>query len=170
MRIETALILSTLLIVAILFLIRFDEKEPKPFQPIPELTFENTLLTEVDTNRTLGRAFGLKGVQEQEILHLESLRYWTERLESLVADKATFGDDVITLSGNVSFSQTNGYRYESQKAIYFQQSGLLEIPVAFTATMHDTTVQGEMLQYETQKREIDATHIYAVKDSVKQVQ
>jgi len=127
-----------------------------------EMEFTNTTFTEVDTQKLQGRAYGTHGVRDAGVLTIDNLFYQTDVIESLVANKATYIEDIIYLEGNVILDQNNGARYETEQAEYNKKSEILNITAPFVATRDDNIVHGDTLRYDTQKKEVYATIIDAI--------
>lgn len=161
-RLEFILPMIVSLIVAATFLVKIDTHDYKKKKLTKELEFNETTLVEVDTNRTLGLAHCHHGLYENSVWTLLKVTYYTDSIEYLKADKATYHEDTVYLDGNVTLYQKGGYHYETQHAVYHKQNEEIEITSPFTAILGENIIKGDWLLYKARQKEGFARKINAV--------
>jgi hypothetical protein len=158
-------VILTLLTVAILSVaLRVEIKNSKASKNIftKELEFTHTTFTEVDTNKTLGVAYGTYGVRNAGVLTVDNLQYHTESIKDLRAKKGKYIGDKIYLDYNITVHQKEGSDYKAEHAIYDKKSEILNITSRFTAVINGNVMNGDSLRYDTRNREAFATNVNAV--------
>ena len=161
-RLEPLLIGAILLIVSLAFFVKFEDTIPPQAPFTKALEFTDTHFIEVDENRTQRSLFSHYGVYDKGVLHLKKLRLHTEDIAMLVADDGNFSKASITLLGNVTFYEKEGYTYTTQEAEYHQISKILTLKTPFEARMGSSIIHGKSLQYNTQTEVLVATDIEAL--------
>jgi hypothetical protein len=127
-----------------------------------ELEFTHTTFTEVDTNKTLGVAFGTYGIRDAGVLTVDNLKYHNDNIKELRAKKGKYIGNKIYLDNNITVNQKEGFNYKAEHAIYDKKSEILNITSPFVAVMNDNIVHGDSLIYNTKKREAFGTNVNAV--------
>jgi len=164
MGLKLEIILIVLAVVILSVALRIEIKNSKVSKQIvtKELEFTNTTFTEVDTNKTLGVAYGTYGTRDAGILTVDNLRYHTDSIKLLRAKKGTYKGDKIYLDHNITVNQKEGFDYKAEHAIYDKKSEILNITSPFTAFMNENVIHGNSLRYDTKKREAFGTDVDAV--------
>lgn len=160
-RIEFVLFIAIVIIVGGSLTVELNNIESSKESFTKELEFTNTTFIEVDTNKLHGRAYGVYGKRDDGVLSIDNLRYKTETIKSLVANKGTYMGNIIYLEGDVIMFDTNGYRYETQQAEYDQKTEILNITAPFVTTREDNIYKGDTLTYHTRKETVYGTTIDA---------
>ncbi|MBT8348180.1 MAG: LPS export ABC transporter periplasmic protein LptC [Sulfurovum sp.] len=127
-----------------------------------EIEFTNTTLIEVDTDKMKSRAYTTYGVRDKDVLTLDKIVYTGDRIESLSANKARFKDDFIHLDGDVVMQEKDGYKYETQHAIYNKETEILNITSPFTGVRGQNRIKGESMEYNTRKKKATGTSVGTV--------
>ena len=127
-----------------------------------ELEFTDITLTEVDTNKTMGVAYGTYGIRDQGILTIENFQYYDNDIKLLRAKKAIYDADKIYLDNDVVFVQKEGSRYYTDHAVYDQQNEILDVTSPFKAIMGKSVVRGDTLRYWIQSKKAYATNVDAI--------
>lgn len=161
-RIELVLFVAIVIIVGGSFTMKLNDNADKLKPFTKELEFTNTTFTEVDTVKLQGHAYGTYGVRDDGVLTITNLRYKTDAIKSLIANKGTYMGNTIYLEGDVVMDDTNGYIYETQQAEYNQETEILNITAPFVATRDDNIMKGDTFTYNTRKEEAYGTTIDAV--------
>jgi hypothetical protein len=160
-RLEWLLILLIVVTIATTAMVKLtNTKEGMKFKN-RELEFHKTEFVEVDTNKTLSKSFVETGIREDGILRLVDIKYSTENISLLVANRATYKKNILYLDGNVILDEVEGYRYTTENAQYNQKSEILTIPSAFTALKGKSIIQGSSMHYDSLKKEMNATKVDA---------
>jgi len=127
-----------------------------------ELEFHKTIFIEVDTNKMQSKSFVQVGIRQEGVLRLEHIKYSTDNIILLVADKAIYQQNILFLEGNIQLDEIQGYRYSTEHAKYNQKSEILTIPSAFIALKGKNIIRGSSLHYDTVKKEMNATNVDAI--------
>jgi hypothetical protein len=162
LRLETVCILAIVVIVTGAMTLTVDNSAIKNTTFTKELEFTNTTFTEVDSKKLQGRAYGTYGVRDNGVLSLDNLVYFTENIKYLIANKGKYVGDILTLKGNIVMEEKAGYHFDTQDAIYNQETEILDVQSAFTATRGKNIIKGDTLVYNTRNKEAYGTAIDAV--------
>lgn len=127
-----------------------------------EVEFTNTTLIEVDTEKMKSRAYTTYGVRDKDVLTLDKIVYIGDRIESLSANKARLKDDFLHLDGDVVMQEKDGYKYETQHAIYNKKTEILNITSPFTGVRGQNRIKGESMEYNTRKKKATGTTVGTV--------
>jgi len=127
-----------------------------------ELEFFSTTFIEVDTQKKQAQLYTPHGVRESGILILDKINYYTPTIDSLLANKGTYQNDILHLDGHVSLKETVGNIYKTEHAVYDQKKEILTITSPFVAYMGANIFRGETLIYDAVHKEANATKIDAI--------
>ena len=127
-----------------------------------EMEFTDTVLREVDNNKSLSVSHGRYGIRESGILTIHNLRYHTDSIKLLKAKRGIFKGDDIYLDHNVTVNKEKGSDYYTEHAVYNQKTGILNVTAPFLAIMGKNIMHGNTLRYDTNKKEAFATQVDAV--------
>ena len=137
-------------------------------KPIPtkvftkEVEFTNTTLIEVDTENIKSRVYATYGVRDNDVLTLDDPVYLSDKLESLSANKARFKGDFLYLEGNVVLQEKDGYKYETEYAVYNKKTEILHITSHFTGVKGQNIIEGESMEYNIRKKKATGTTVVTV--------
>jgi hypothetical protein len=162
LKLEFILIFLTVGILAVALKVEIKDSKIKHNKLSKELEFTNTTFTEVDTNKTLGIAFGTYGVRNAGVLTVDNLIYHTDSIEDLRAKKGKYIGDKIYLDYNITVHQKEGSDYKAEHAVYDKKSEILNVTSPFTAVINGNVMYGDSLVYDTRKREAFGTNVKAV--------
>ncbi|WP_295417758.1 hypothetical protein [Sulfurovum sp.] len=162
LKLEIILIVAIAAIVGGSYMVKFTNDTSNKKSPTKELEFTETTFIEVDTNKTLGRAFSTYGIRDAGVLTLYDLKYHTDNIRLLRSKKGIYKGNKIYLDGNITVDQKEGFDYRAQHAVYDKKTQILDITSAFTAVMNKNIIHGNTLRYDTQKKEAFAKQIDAV--------
>ena len=161
-KLEFVLIIAIIGIMAGSLMLKL-RNTPVPTQvSTKEIEFINTTLIEVDTENMKSRAYATHGVRDQGVLTLDNIVYLGDHIESLSANKARLKGDFLHLDGDVVLQEKDGYKYETQNAIYNKKTGILNITSHFTGVRGQNFVQGESMAYDTHKKKATGTTVGTV--------
>jgi len=152
-------------IVAITFItttVKLTNTSSNSKQSNKELEFIDTTFIEVDTQKMQSKLYTPKGVRQNGLLTLNKVNYYTPTIDSLLADKGRYKDNILYLDGHVSLKETTGNLYKTEHAIYDQKKEVLTITSAFVAYMDRNIFHGDTLVYNAITKEANATKIDAV--------
>lgn len=127
-----------------------------------ELEFYNTTFIEVDTQKMQGKLYTPYGIRQAGLLTLNKINYYTPKIDSLLADKGLYKDDILHLDGHVSLKETTGNLYKTEHAMYDQKKQILTITSPFVAYMDRNIFHGQTLVYNAITKEANATIVDAV--------
>jgi len=162
LKLELILIILTVVILSVA--LRVEIKNSKADRKVftKELEFTHATFTEVDTNKTLGVAFGTYGIRDAGVLTVDNLKYYNDNIKELRAKKAKYIGNKIYLDNNITVNQKEGFNYKAEHAIYDKKSEIINITSPFVAVMNDNIVHGDSLVYDTKKREAFGTNVNAI--------
>jgi hypothetical protein len=161
-RLEYIITIIIGFILVSFFLINIEQKSLKKSEFTKELTFRDTRLIEVDTQKILGLAHSRYGEVEKKVLTLSDIVYHSDTVNLLRAKKGIYVGDYLQLEGNVTLNQKEGFYYKAQKATYNKKSELLTIDSPFEAYLNENVISGKNLIYDMKKKKITAQKIKAV--------
>jgi len=127
-----------------------------------ELEFVKTTFLEVNDKKMLSKSYSTYGVRKNGVLTLDNVRYETNQIEKLLADKGVYKENILYLDGNVSLKEKKGFFYTTEHANYNQKTEVLYITSPFVAYINQNIIHGDSLVYYTLKEEVNATKIDAV--------
>jgi len=161
-KLEMVLVVMIVLIISTATRVTLTNTEASTNGSHKEMEFKDTTFIEVDMDKMLAKAYSSHGIRENSILTLEDLKYQTHNIESLVADKAIYDSDILTLEGNVSMHEKEGFDYATTHARYNQKTEILEVNAPFVAKMDQNIISGSSMRYDAVKKEAQGTAIDAV--------
>ena len=162
LKLETLITVVIIAILSVTLMVRFTHKSSNGERFTKELEFTDTTLTEVDTVTMQGRAFGSYGIRDAGVLTLHNIKYHTNNIESLRANKGTYKGNKLYLDGNITLNQKEGFDYSAEHAVYDKKIKILDITSEFSAIMDGNTIHGYTLHYDVQKKEAFGKRIDAV--------
>ena len=127
-----------------------------------ELEFINTTFIEVDTKKMQAKLYSPYGVRKDEVLSLDDVKYHTSNVEYLLANKASYSNNILHLDGNVTLLEITGNIYKTEHAIYNQKEEILTITSPFIAYINKNIFKGNTLIYKAITKDVNATMIDAV--------
>jgi lipopolysaccharide assembly outer membrane protein LptD (OstA) len=160
-KIEGILIVTIGILITGSFMMKLNDTVNKENHITKELAFTNTTFIEVDTKKLQGKAYGTQGVRNDGVLTIYNLRYESETIRALKAEKGIYMRDIIYLEGNVEMNDTKGYHYTTQQAEYNQNSEILNITAPFVVIQNKTIIKGDTFMYDTRKKDSAGTMIDA---------
>ncbi|SFZ97809.1 hypothetical protein MNB_SV-5-180 [hydrothermal vent metagenome] len=127
-----------------------------------ELEFTNTTFTEVDTNNTVGIAYGTYGVRDNGVLTMKNFRYYSDSIKLLRSKTATYIGDKIYLDVNVILNKELGSDYYTEHAIYDKKEEILDITAPYKAYMGQNIMYGDTLRYWAKSKKAFSTNVDAI--------
>ena len=124
-----------------------------------ELELKNATLVEVDQEQILGKLVTKYAVSQDKILLLKELKYFTKNIEYMRANEAKLSGYTLSLKGDVKMQEKDGYLYQTQEAIFYQQRQTLVIATPFYASMGKNILEGKRLLYNLKEKKIYARDI-----------
>jgi len=162
LKLEIILIVLVMAILSLALSVRISNGRKTNHLPTIELEFKDMTLREVDTNKTMGVAYGTYGVRDKGILTIQNFKYQDDSIQLLRADTAIYEKEKIYLNNNVVFVQTEGQRFDTEHAEYDQKSEILDITSPFKTVIGKNIVHGDTLRYWMKNKEVYATNIDAI--------
>jgi lipopolysaccharide export system protein LptA len=95
---------------------------------------------------------------------LDNIIYMSPNIKSIVAKKAQIEGHLLYLDGDVVLQEKEGYRYETQHAMYNDDTKILKITSPFVGVKGDNTIEGETLEYDTRKKKATSLSVGTVFD------
>ena len=164
MGIKLEFILVILIIVTVILttMVKLTNTKEEHQVSNKELEFSETTFIDVDMKKMQAKLFTTYGVRRAGVLSLDNLRYHTDTIELLVAKKGTYKQNILYLDGDVSLKEKSGYLYTTDHANYNRETEMLHITSDFVAIMDKNIIKGTTLDYNTLRKELNATKIDAV--------
>lgn len=160
-KLEYIVIFIIVVLIAVTSTRNFSSISNKSLQENKELEFMDTTFIEVDTEKLQGKLYTPYGVRNNGVLTLTKINYYTDTIQSLLADQGIYKETILYLNGHVSLKETNGNIYKTEHAMYDQKKEILTIPSPFVAYMDKNIFHGETLVYNTITKEANATKVNA---------
>jgi len=126
-----------------------------------ELEFNDTTFIEVNQKKIIAKLYSTYGVRNSGILTLNNLKYHTNNIEQLIANKGHYKENILYLDGNVELKEKEGFIYTTEHANYNQKTEILRLTSPFIAQMDKNIMHGHALEYHALKKEMNATGIAA---------
>jgi len=161
-RLEWFVILLIVITIGSATVVKLTNTQESTKSKSKELEFYKTAFTEVDTNKMQSQSFVNVGTRIEGVLTLKDLMYRTENISYLVADKATYKNNMLLLEDNVRLEEKLGYTYTTEHARYNQKSEILTINASFIAKKGKNIFRGTSLCYDSIKKEMNATQVDAM--------
>ncbi len=162
LKLEFILILLVAVILSVALTVRIHNEKVVLKVNNKELEFHDTTFTEVDTNKTIGVAYGTYGVRVLEVLTVKNFRYHNDSIDQLRSKVAIFKGDKIFLDNNVVLNQEEGSDYFTEHAVYDKKTEILDVTAPFKAVKGKNVMFGDTMRYWTQKKKMFATNVDAV--------
>jgi len=161
LRVESVLILLIVTVLTVTLSVKIINKEKNTKVSTKELEFTNATFTEVDTNKTIGVAYGTYGIRDKGILTINNFRYSSKNVKDLSSKTAIYRKDKIYLNNNVIFNQKEGYNYYTDHAVYSKNRQILTITSPYKAVMEKNIIYGDTLKYYIKDKKVFSTNINA---------
>ena len=126
-----------------------------------ELEFKDTVFIEVDQNTTGSKLFSTYGIRDMGILTLKNIKYYTNNIKELLADKGVYKNNTLYLDGHVKLTEKDGFIYTTEHAYYDQKKEVLTITSPFKADRGNNIIYGDSLIYFAKEKIVNATSIDA---------
>jgi hypothetical protein len=162
LRLEVILAFLIVGIIAATVMLKINSSGIEVNTMLKELEFTNTTFTEVNTEKLQGHVYGTYGTRLKGVLSLENLKYNSETISELTANKGTYKGEILYLYGDVLLKEKDGYTYNTQQANYNQQTDMLYITAPFIGTRDKNIIKGKTLEYNTRIKKASGTKIDSV--------
>jgi len=159
LRIEWVLIFIIIAIVSSTFIFKVEYTAHDKNTSLKELEFIDTTFIEVNQKGLLGYAFCNYGTRENSILYLDNIVYHNNVINSLLAKKGKYIDDMLYLDGNVILEEKDGYIYKTEHLEYNQKNKILNITSPFIAIRGKNIMKGDTFLYNMHLKEVFGTNI-----------
>jgi len=160
-RVEWIAIAMIIIMLSVSFLFEAKHREAKNSTFKKEFDVYNSVTIEVDQEGIKNKLFSKYGVKESGVLTLTQMTYIGNSVEKLQSSQGRFVGNKIYLDYNVTALQNNGYYYESDHAIYDQQTQLLYVTSPFVGYVNNSVIKGSNLEYNRQEAVAKAHKINA---------
>lgn len=124
-----------------------------------EAEFTDTTLIEVDTENMKNSMYGTYGVIDNRVLTLHNLVYQGNNIEYISAKEGRLDGDMLYLDGDVVIQEEDGYKYDTQHAIYNRGTEILNITSPFVGVKEKNVIKGESLEYDTRQKKAYGTTV-----------
>ena len=144
--------------------LKIDQKAFK--KEIPLFEIHNFTMYEVDTQKLIDISIGEKGLRYKNRYVLYNFIYndnLNENAATIRANKGVYKANIVTLTGDVLYTKTDGSEFQSQKVVYNRGKGYLKSEVPYTAFFGKNRVSGSYLFYDIKKdilksKDVDALY------------
>jgi len=126
-----------------------------------ELEFYDTTFTEVNQSRPVDESYGIKGERIRGVLFVEKFWYKDDQIALLRADRAKDNGKVIELTGAVRLKRFDGFRFETERAVYRKSTDVLQSDTPFVAYKSQHRLRGDWMRYEGKRAFLEARHVHA---------
>ena len=161
-RLEYIIIIATLVLSIGAYTIKVSNKNGIENHFTKELSFKNSIFTEVTQEGFVDNAIAKEGIRINGVLHLKDIHYHTNNIQFLRSNTAKVENERVYLDGNITMNQKKGFFYKAEHAYYDKKHKILTITSPFTAILNKNIIKGQSLEYDTVNKEAFATKIDAV--------
>jgi len=162
LRLEVVLSVIIIGIIAATVMLKINSSDAEVNIMLKELEFTDTTFREVNTEKLQGHIYGTYGTRTEGILSLENLKYYSETISELTAQKGTYKGEILYLYGSVLLKEKDGYTYKTQQANYNQKTEILYITAPFIGMRDKNIIKGKTLEYNTRIKKASGTNIDSV--------
>ena len=162
LKLEFVLILLVTVILSVALTVRIQNAKNIQKVNTIELEFHDTTFTEVDTNKTIGVAYGTYGVREHGVLTVQNFRYTNDDIKLLRSKEAIFKEDKIYMNHDVVMHQEEGSDYYTEHAIYDKKTEILDVTAPFKALQGKNIMLGDTMRYWAKEKKVFSTNADAV--------
>ena len=154
-----------------LFFKPLDIKQVDTKKDIPLFEVNDFTMYDISKEKVVDISTGKKAFRYKDRYKLNDFALTDNSNEYLVAISANEGlykNEIITLEGDVVYSQSDGLEFKSQKVFYNRKKGYLETKVPYIATQGESRVVGSYLYHDinkkiTKSKNVDAIYIFNTK-------
>ena len=162
LKLEFVLIALVVVILSVATTVKIKNDSMVTNASTKELEFTNTTFTEVDTNKTVGVAYGTYGTRDNGILTVENFRYHNDNVKLLRSKRATYIGDKVYLDENVILNKELGSDYYTEHAVYDKKEEILDVTAPYKAYMGKNIMYGDTLRYWMKSKKTFSTNIDAI--------
>lgn len=158
-RLEFVLAAAVIGIISGSFMLKLADTPVSSSTFTKEAEFNNTTLVEVDTDTMRNRMYATYGVMDKGVLTLDNIVYQGGNIQSVIAKKGRVKGDILYLDGDVVMHEKDGYRYETQHAVYNRKTEILNITAPFTGVKDKNVIKGDTLEYDMRNQKAYGTTV-----------
>jgi len=136
------------------------------FGDVPQLELEQFTMYEFTPYGLKTLMFGESGTKYDERFIVKKMDYTDKSqdyIANMKADDGLYKNELVTLSGHVMYSRSNGFVFNTEKLTYNKKTSEAISNVGYTAYMGDNIVRGSYIRYnnalnKVYSKQIDATY------------
>ncbi len=162
LKLEFILIFLVAVILSVALTVRIQNAKNVQKISTKELEFHDTTFTEVDTNKTIGVAYGTYGVRDRGVLTVQNFRYSNDDIKLLRSKTAIFKEEKIYMDHNVIMNQEEGSDYYTEHAVYDKKTEILDVTAPFKAVQGKNIMLGDTMRYWAKEKKVFSTNANAV--------
>ncbi|QOP45666.1 LPS export ABC transporter periplasmic protein LptC [Sulfurimonas paralvinellae] len=84
-----------------------------------------------------------------------------EYIANMQANNGIYKNDIVTLTGNVTYTRDDGLTFKTQKAVYNKKTSDVVSNVGYVAYMNDSVLRGSYIKYNNEKNRIFSKNVRA---------
>ncbi len=162
LKLEIILMLLVAVIISVALTVKITNSRAAENVSTKELVFTDTTFREVDTNKTIGVAYGTHGIRDKGVLTVENFKYHNDSIKNLRSDIAIYKADKIYLDHNVVLNQEEGSDYYTEHAIYDKKKEILDVTSPYKALKGKNIMHGDTLRYWMKEKRAYSTNVDAI--------
>jgi len=160
-RLEFILLIIIIITLMVTIMSKLTDTSMSHKKMYKELEFKDTIFIEVNQNTTRSKLFSTHGVRDTGILTLKNIKYYTNNIKELLADKGVYKNHTLYLDGHVKLTEKDGAIYTAEHANYEKKKEVLNITSPFKAHMGKNIIYGDSLIYFVKEKVVKAKAIDA---------
>ncbi|HHH20118.1 MAG TPA: hypothetical protein ENK86_06385 [Campylobacterales bacterium] len=161
LRIELFLLVGVGLVFALLLFQDASNVDAVESNSSKELSFKNFSLIEITPQGVENRLAASEAMKYRTHFELTDVNITYQNTQHLLAKRATYRDDFITLEDSVVLQRDDGFAFETSALAYSVPSKQLHNKVAFQIDMNESRIVGENLRYDFNEKNVSADRIRA---------
>jgi len=160
-KLEWVLTLFILFIGIGAFTFKIENQKAQNSNFSKELELKEATLIEVDERKVRAKVEAIYGVSQKGVLSLEYLKYASNKIKSIVADRGRIDHGVVYIDGNIKIRE-NGYIFKAEHANYHQKKQILNITSPFVAFMGPHSLKGDAMLYDIPLKRLTIQKVDAI--------
>lgn len=163
MNINYFFIFISLCLSAILFLFKPQEADKKLDKDIALFNILSFSMYELNQNGLVTFMNGAEGARYKDKYTIFDINYTDnskEYLANLKAKDGLYRDDILTLSGDVVYTRQDGFKFETQEAIYDKKSSTATAKGNYVAYMGNNIAYGREIEYNNALKKLKSKDVF----------
>lgn len=132
---------------------------------VPLFELKDFTMYELDTSGLHTIMLGSSATRYSNRYTVKDIDYTDNEKEEYIAnmksDKGIYKNDIVTLTGNVTYVRDDGLTFKTQKAVYNKKSSDVVSDVGYVAYLNDSVIRGSYIKYNNEKNRIFSKDVRA---------